>query len=61
MYVKSDITMRQLKSFKFEIDTEYICFEIRLRGKKWVLLSIYRPPSKSLDHFLENLGKAVDH
>ena len=33
MYVKNDITMRQLKSFKFEIDIECICFEISLRGK----------------------------
>ena len=48
VHVKSDITMRQLKSFKFEIDMECICFEINLRGKKWVLFSIYRPPSQSL-------------
>ena len=33
VHVKSDITMRQLKSFKFEIDMECICFEINLRGK----------------------------
>ena len=33
VYVKSDITMRQLQSFKFEIDVECICFEINLRGK----------------------------
>ena len=33
VYVKSDITMRQLQSFKFEIDMECICFEINLRGK----------------------------
>ena len=31
-----------------------------LRGKKWVLFSIYRPPSHSQDHFFKNLGKAVD-
>ena len=41
VYVKSDITMRQLKSVKFEIDMECICFEINLRGKKWALFSIY--------------------
>ena len=61
VYVKSDITMRQLKSFKFEIDMQYICFEIYLKGKKWVLFSIYRPPSQSQDHFFKSLGKAVDH
>ena len=31
VYVKNDITMRQLKSFKFEIDIECICFEISLK------------------------------
>ena len=61
VYVKSDITMRQLKSFKFEIDMECIYFEINLRGKKWVFFNIYRPPSQSQDHFFKNLGKAVDH
>ena len=32
-----------------------------LRGNNWALFSVYRPPSQSQDHFLENLGKAVDH
>ena len=60
-YVRNDIPSSQLKSFKFEDDIESICFEINLRGKKWALFSIYRPPSQSQDHFFENLGKAVDH
>ena len=59
--MKRDITTRQLKSFKFEVDMECICFEKNLRGKKWVLFSIYRPPSQSQGCFFENLGKAVDH
>ena len=53
--------MRQLKSFCFETDMECICFEISLKGKKWVIFSIYRPPLQSLDRFLDNLDKAVDH
>ena len=61
VYVKSDITMKHLKSFKFELDIECICFEINLRGNKWVLFSAYRPPSQIQDHFFENLGKAFDH
>ena len=61
VYVKSDITTRQLKYFKFEIDMECICFEINLRGKKWALFSIYRPPSQSQDYFFGNLGRALDH
>ena len=33
VYVKNNIIMRQLKSFKFEFNMECICFEINLRGK----------------------------
>ena len=61
VYVRSDIPSSELKSFKFDGDVECICFEINLRGKRWALFSIYRPPSQSQDHFFENLGKAVDH
>ena len=61
VYVRSEIPSSELKSFKFEDDMECICFEINLRGKRWALFSIYRPPSQSKDHFFENLGKAVDH
>ena len=35
VYVKSDITMKQLNSFKFELDMEFVCFEINLRGESW--------------------------
>ena len=62
VYVKSDITMKQLNSFKFELDMEFVCFEINLRGNKLALVSAnFRPPSQSQNHFFEILGKAVDH
>ena len=39
---------------------ECVCFEINLRGNKWVIFSIYRPPSQSEAYFFENLGIAID-
>ena len=54
--VSDDITSTELKSFKFDNDVEFVCFEINLRGKKWVIFSIYRPPSQSEAHFFKNLG-----
>ena len=39
---------------------ECVCFEINLRGKKWVIFSIYRQSSQSEAHFFENLGIAID-
>ena len=37
-----------------------VSFEINLRGKKWAVFSIYRPPSQSEAQFFENLGIAID-
>ena len=61
VYVRSDIPSHQLKSFKFSDDIECISFEINLRKKKWVLFSVYRPPTQSQDNLFENLGLALDH
>ena len=61
VYVRSDIPSHQLKSFRFSNDIECISFEINLRKKKWVLFSVYRPPTQSQDNLFENLGLALDH
>ena len=61
IYVQSDIPSHQLKSFKFSDNIECISFEISLRKKKWVLFSLYRPPTQSQDNRFENLGRAHDH
>ena len=61
VYVRSDIPSHRLHSFKFSDGIECISFEINLRKKKWVLLSVYRPPTQSQDYLLENLGRALDH
>ena len=57
--VRNDIRSSELKSFTFDHDGECVSFEINLQGKKWVIFSIYRPPSQSEGQFLKNLGKAV--
>ena len=36
-------------------------FRNKLRKKKWVLFSVYRPPTQSQGYLLENLGRALDH
>ena len=61
VYVRSDIPSNRLHSFKFSDGIECISFEINLRKKKWVLFSVYRPPTQSQDYLLENLGRALDH
>ena len=61
VYVRSDIPSHQLNSFTFSDDIECISFEINLRKKKWVLFSVYRPPTHSQENLFENLGRALDH
>ena len=61
VYVRSDIPSHQVKSYKFSEGIECISFEINLRKKKWVLFSVYRPPTQSQDYLFENLGRALDH
>ena len=61
VYVRSDMPSHQLNSFKFSYDIECISFETNLRKKKWVLFSVYRPPTQSQENLFENLGRALDH
>ena len=61
VYVRSDIPSHQINSFKFSDGIECISFEINLRKQKWVLFSVYRPPTQSQDYLFENLGRALDH
>ena len=61
VYVRDDIPSFQLKSFSFKDDIEFICFEINLRRKKWVLFCIYRPPSQEQAYFFDEIGKAIVH
>ena len=60
VYVQSDIPSYQVNSFKFSTGMECISFEINLRKKKWMLFSVYRPPTQSQDYLFENLGRALD-
>ena len=61
VYARSDIPSHQENSFKFSEGIECISFEINLRKKKWVMFSVYRPPTQSQDYLFENLVRALDH
>ena len=38
----------------------FVQFEINLRKEKWLVISIYRPPSQNCEYFLNNLTKMID-
>ena len=60
VYIRNGIVAHQLDSFKFAEGIECISLEVNLNKKKWVLLSVYRPPTQSEEIFLDNLGRALD-
>ena len=49
-----------MTKFKLPINTQIIPFEINLRKEKWLFVSIYEPPSKSNQYFLDILGDLVN-
>ena len=59
-YIRNGIVAHQLESFTSAEGIECISFEVNLNKKKWVLLSVYRPPTQSEEIFLDNLGRALD-
>ena len=60
-YVKSSIPSRRLSCDNLCDSIWAIPFEINLRKEKWVVISIYRPPSHNSEYFLNNLTKMIDH
>ena len=57
VYMKSSIPYRNSHLMIFVI---CIPFEINLRKEKWLVISIYRPPSQDSVFFLNSLTKIID-
>ena len=60
VYVKSSIRSRRLSCENLCNFIEAVSFEINSRKEKWLVISIYRPPSQSSVYFLNNLTKLID-
>ena len=54
MYVNQDIAAR-LVEYNSLSNIESICLELNLRKCKWLVMSIYKPPSYSEDAFMKSL------
>ena len=49
-----------MSEHNFPVDIVGIFIEINLRKTKWLILETYRPPSQSIDYFLENVNKTLN-
>ena len=61
MYIKSSIPSRQLSYGSICDSIQAIPFEINLRQEKWLMISIYHPPSQDGGFFIDSLTEIIDH
>ena len=60
IYVKEGVPFKELSVYKPPKDIECGIIEISLKKQKWLLFSIYRPPSQSEEYFFDEIGKGLD-
>ena len=61
VYIKSNIPTHQLNCGNLCKSIQAVLFEINLRNKKWLVISIYRPPSQNNEFFLNSLTNITYH
>ena len=60
VYVKPSLPSRRLSCENLCDSIQAVPFEVNLRKEKWLVISIYRPPSQNSEYFLNNLTKMTD-
>ena len=61
VYIRSSISSRQLSYGSICDSIQAIPLEINLRQEKWLMISIYCPPSQDSGFFIHSLTKTIDH
>ena len=51
VYINSSIPSRQLHCRNLNLSIQAVPFEINLRTDKWLVISVYRPPSQKREYF----------
>ena len=59
--LKSSVPSWKLKCDVLLKSIQAIPFELNLRKEKWLVISIYRPPSQDSEFFLNSLTVILDH
>ena len=61
IYVRDDITCRELKGHPPLNDLEGIFLELNLKKSKWFLFGGYNPNKENISYFVNALGPVIDH
>ena len=56
VFVNNDILSKHFRSFHLPVDIQAIPFELNLKQRKLLVVSIYRPPDQNLDYFLSSIA-----
>ena len=60
IFVRSDLTCRELKPRVLYLDVECTLLEIRIRQSKWLVVVGYNPHKDQIKHFLDKISVEVD-
>ena len=60
IYIREDISSKQINNFKFHDDIENIFIEVNLYKTKWLVCGCYHPHNQNDQYFFNNLGNALD-
>ena len=52
MYIKSTLPAKFLPNYTFPSNIQAIPFELNLKKRKWLFISIYKQPSQNIQYFL---------
>ena len=60
LYVRDDITCKEIKQTVLPPDIECLFIEINLRNKKYLIVGGYNPHKDSSSYFLSHVGRTID-
>ena len=60
LYVRDDITCKEIKQTILPSDIECLFVELNLRKKKYLIVGGYNPHKDSSSHFLSHVGRTID-
>ena len=61
VYINSSISSRQIHCRNLNLSMQAVPFKINFRKDKWLVISVYRPPSQNSEYFLNELDKIIDY
>ena len=61
IYVRKDITCRELKDHPPLNNAQGIFLELNLKRCKWLMFGGYNPSKDNIDNFVKGIGPTLDH